>query len=98
MGNISHKDLLLTGSALNASIQTIFEQKHKVNSHAPNGLYFYARNKGGVNERFRNSYKKYIETNQTCQKHSSELKSPSEKINLEGLVQLIDLAHQKILS
>lgn len=94
MGAISHKDILLTGSALNASFQTILEQKNKVNSHSPNGMYFYARGKGGVKDRFKNSYQQYIKNNATCNDNRHLSNTFSTEIKLEGLKQLIDLAQK----
>lgn len=92
MGKISHKDLLLTGSALNASLQTIVEQKNKMNSHTSNGMYFYARGKSGIDERFKISYEKYIETNLSCKKNTTDIQSFDKKLNLSGLRSLIELA------
>ena len=98
LGKISTGELLFSDRALLASLQTIQEQDEKP-SHTREGMYFYAREAAGVDNRFKEYYRARARKNPQCLNAATSNASgliPDARIplDLSGLRQLIKTARQ----
>lgn len=89
LNEASIQELLFSATALNASIQTVFSQKNKENSHSHDGMYFYARNKPGTIKRFHEGLLK-VSKNPKCSNPDKSVLST--KLDLSGLESIIEIA------
>lgn len=99
LGKISTGELLFSDRALLASLQTIQEQDAEKPSHTREGMYFYAREAAGVDNRFQEYYRARARKNPQCLNAaigSTPTPIPDAKIplDLSGLRQLIKTARK----
>lgn len=84
---------LLSADALNASLETVFEQRKDQPSHTAQGLYFYTRGKSGTADRFG----QYLPTHAPCIPGKGGT-SADGKLDLGGLKHVIEEALAKHVS
>lgn len=105
IGQVSTVQLLFSDRALQASIDTIQDQKDKMPSHTREGLYFMSHYKAGTDIRFREMFNQKINqykqtgTGVKCLQHlgSSGTRknlSPIEPLDLAGLRHMIRVARE----
>lgn len=99
IGQVSISELLFSSRALIASLQTVKEQKKGNPSHTRSGMYFYTRDKAGVDHRFREEFMQRILANPQCQQAVSSGYEPplpltEAKLDLRGLQHIMNLAHE----
>ena len=99
IGRVSMIEFLFSSRALAASIDTIRHQKKKHGSHTREGMFFYARNKAGVNKRFTREFGRKAKENPKCLETAQtvyELQTPLAESNydLSGLQRMIKTANK----
>jgi hypothetical protein len=95
-------ELLLSATALRASISTVLEQRQDPASHTREGLYFYARGAGETERHFRDGLRVRLNGSPRCRLNRSEREAPglvaptgAQPTDLSGLVRIIRAAQQR---
>lgn len=99
IGQVSAGELLFSRRALDASIQTIINQKKENFSHTREGMFFYTRGMAGVDKRFREDFVRQTKTKPACLQTASityETSQPlaESSLDLSGLQHLIKTANK----